>query len=141
MTEDHGFPESFAVSIAVHQDYIVARVAGELDYQFAGLLHHQVKDPWQAALSSALVVDLSGVTFCDSTGVGVLVLLLQQSRQQQAGLVLAQVPARLERILSITGLRAAFQVASSVEQAIQSVTATRAVTPPLGSSPKPPEAG
>ncbi|MEU1393625.1 MULTISPECIES: hypothetical protein [unclassified Nonomuraea] len=29
MTEDHGFPESFAFSIAVHQDYIVARVAGE----------------------------------------------------------------------------------------------------------------
>ncbi|MGW4959918.1 hypothetical protein ACWEPL_22095 [Nonomuraea sp. NPDC004186] len=44
MTEDHGSPERFTVSIAVHEDYIVARAAGELDYQFADLLHHQVKD-------------------------------------------------------------------------------------------------
>uniref|UniRef100_UPI0033D220A2 hypothetical protein n=1 Tax=Nonomuraea sp. NPDC049784 TaxID=3154361 RepID=UPI0033D220A2 len=47
MTEDHGSPERFTVSIAVHEDYIVARAAGELDYQFADLLHHQVKDSWQ----------------------------------------------------------------------------------------------
>ncbi|MFF4624798.1 hypothetical protein [Nonomuraea jabiensis] len=49
MTEDHGSPERFAVSIAVHEDYILARAAGELDYQFADLLHHQVKDSWQRA--------------------------------------------------------------------------------------------
>ncbi|MFI7153502.1 STAS domain-containing protein [Nonomuraea sp. NPDC050022] len=104
-------------------------------------MHHQVKDPWQAAPSSALVVDLSGVTFCDSTGIGVLVLLLQQSRRQQAGLVLAQVPAPLERILSITSLRTTFQIAPSLEQAIQTVTVTRAVTPASGPSPKPLEAG
>ncbi|MER7504545.1 STAS domain-containing protein [Nonomuraea pusilla] len=82
MTEGHGSSERFAVSIAVHEDYIPARAADELDYQFAGLLHCEVKDPWQAAPSSTLVVDLTGLTFCDSTGIGVLVLLLQQSRQQ-----------------------------------------------------------
>ncbi|MEW1839406.1 hypothetical protein AB0392_15765 [Nonomuraea angiospora] len=43
-------PERFTVSIAVHEDYIVARAAGELDYQFADLLHHQVKDSWQCVL-------------------------------------------------------------------------------------------
>ncbi|MFI6741217.1 STAS domain-containing protein [Nonomuraea sp. NPDC050451] len=136
MTEDHRSAERFTVSIAVHEDYIVARAAGELDYQFAGLLHRQVKDPWEVAPSSVLVMDLSGVTFCDSMGVGVLVLLLEQSRRQQAGLVLTQLPARLERILSITGLRTVFQVAPSLEQAIQTVTAT-----PTAPSPKPQEAG
>ncbi len=32
MTEDHASPEGFTVSIAVHEDYIVARAAGELDH-------------------------------------------------------------------------------------------------------------
>ncbi|MEV1245540.1 hypothetical protein [Nonomuraea sp. NPDC049750] len=76
-----------------------------------------------------------------TVSIAVLVLLLQQSRRQQAGLVLAQVPAPLERILSITSLRTTFQIAPSLEQAIQTVTVTRAVTPASGPSPKPLEAG
>ncbi|MER7498556.1 hypothetical protein AB0L05_00855 [Nonomuraea pusilla] len=53
-------PERFAVSITVHENAIVARASGELDYQFAHLLHQQVKDAWQTRPSAALVVDLSG---------------------------------------------------------------------------------
>jgi hypothetical protein len=35
-------PERFAVSIAVHENAVVARASGELDYQFAHLPHQQV---------------------------------------------------------------------------------------------------
>ncbi|MFI7464984.1 hypothetical protein [Nonomuraea sp. NPDC049646] len=44
-TEGYSSLESLAISIAVHQDDMVARVAGELDHQLVGLLLHQVKDP------------------------------------------------------------------------------------------------
>ncbi|MFB4274549.1 STAS domain-containing protein [Nonomuraea sp. MTCD27] len=126
-----GSSECFAVSIAVQEDAIVARASGDLDYQFAHLLHQQIKDTWQATPSAALVVDLSQVTFCDSMGVGVLVLLLNQSREQQAALALSGIPARLERILIITGLRTTFQVTPSVEEANQTVTpAPPAPAPP-----------
>ncbi|GAA3614548.1 hypothetical protein GCM10022419_119680 [Nonomuraea rosea] len=67
------------------------------------------------------MVDLSGLTFCDSMGVGVLVLL-RQSREQHSTLVLSALPPRLERILTITGLRTAFQIEASVEEATTQVT-------------------
>ncbi|MGP4102199.1 STAS domain-containing protein [Nonomuraea sp. KM90] len=118
MDEPSNFTERFTVTIGLHEEFIVARVVGELDYASAGFLHQQVKDAW-ATQPAGLVVDLSGLTFCDSMGVGVLVLLLRQSREQQSNLVLSSVPPLLERILTITGLRTAFQVEASVEEAIQ----------------------
>ncbi|MFI7703170.1 STAS domain-containing protein [Nonomuraea sp. NPDC049480] len=84
MDEDEGGSERFTLSIGLHEHFIVARAAGELDYTSAKMLHLQVKDAWQATRTSGLVLDLSGVTFCDSMGVGVLVLLLKQSPSSRA---------------------------------------------------------
>ncbi|MGW0801585.1 STAS domain-containing protein [Nonomuraea sp. NPDC002799] len=121
MDEEGISSERFTVSIGLHDVFTVARAAGELDYSSAGLLHQQARDAWQATPAAGLVVDLRGVTFCDSMGVGVLVLLLKQSREQQSSLILSGIPPLLERILTITGLRTAFQVADSVEAAIQTL--------------------
>ncbi|MBE1593316.1 STAS domain-containing protein [Nonomuraea angiospora] len=130
--------ERFTVSIGLHEDFIVARAAGELDYTSAGLLHQQLKDAW-AMQPGGLVVDMGGLTFCDSRGVGVLVLLLRQSREQHSPLILSAIPPRLERILTITGLRTAFQVEASVEEAIQVVQAAPkpAATPQQPSEAEP----
>ncbi|MEU1729445.1 STAS domain-containing protein [Nonomuraea sp. NPDC005692] len=84
-------PSGSPASIGLHEHFIVARAAGELDHTSAGLLHRQVKDAWEATGSAGLVLDLSGVTFCDSMGIGVLVLLLRQSREQQSTLVLTDI--------------------------------------------------
>ncbi|HEY9524390.1 MAG TPA: anti-sigma factor antagonist [Thermopolyspora sp.] len=109
--------------MGLHEDFIVARAAGELDYNSAGLLHRQVKDAWQTTQTAGPVLDLGGLTFCDSMGVGVLVLLLKQSREQQSSLVSSSIPPVMERILMITGLRSAFRVEPSVQKAIQVVQA------------------
>jgi anti-sigma B factor antagonist len=107
------------VSIGLHESFLVARASGDLDYQCASLLHREVCDAWEVAPAAGLVLDLGGLTFCDSMGVGVLVLLLNQSREQGRPLVLSNVTGRLERILSISGLRASFRIEPSVEAAIQ----------------------
>ncbi|HEX4811874.1 MAG TPA: STAS domain-containing protein [Nonomuraea sp.] len=138
---DGGAEERFTVTIGLHEDFIVARAAGELDYASAGLLHRQIKDAWASTQSAGLVVDLSGLTFCDSMGVGILVLLLRQSREQHSTLVLSAIPHHLERILTITGLRTAFQAEASVEEAIQVVQAAGIqATPRPAAPPQPPGA-
>ncbi|ETK30489.1 STAS domain-containing protein [Microbispora sp. ATCC PTA-5024] len=111
--------ESFAVSLGLHEDFIVARASGDLDYHHAPLFHKQVKEAWEAAEPAALILDLAGITFCDSMGVGVLVLLLNQSHEQEGPLVLTGVPPHLDRILTITGLRTAFLVEATVDDAIE----------------------
>lgn len=85
-------------------------------------------------MPGGLVVDMSGLTFCDSRGVGVLVMLLRQSREQHSTLVLSAIPPHLGRILTITGLRTAFQIEASVEEAIPAVQAA----PGPAAAPQPP---
>ncbi|MEV0620623.1 STAS domain-containing protein [Nonomuraea sp. NPDC050404] len=135
MDEDADSSERFNVSIGLHETFIVASATGELDYSSAHLLRQQVKDAWQATDSAGLVLDLGGVTFCDSIGVGVLVLLLRQSREQHSNLVLSNLPPLLERILTITGLRTAFLVEESVDEAIRTVQEAPQSTPPEDAEP------
>ncbi|GAA4225910.1 hypothetical protein GCM10023075_24750 [Streptosporangium album] len=63
--------------------------------------------------------DVTALTFCDSTGVSEMIASLRRSRALGARLVLAGVHGTLERILTITGLRSAFELSPSVEEALQ----------------------
>ncbi|GAA5068212.1 anti-sigma B factor antagonist [Thermocatellispora tengchongensis] len=53
---------------------------------------------------SMLVLDLSQVSFCDASGLAVLIGIQQRARAQGVTLVLAAPSPRVSRILHITGL-------------------------------------
>jgi len=57
-----------------------------------------------------IVLDLGGVTFCDSQGLGTLVVLSRKASHAQSLLVLTNVGDFLLRVLDITGLRSALMI-------------------------------
>ena len=57
-----------------------------------------------------VVLDMSGVTFCDSQGLGTLVVLSRKASMAQSCLVLTNVADFLLRVLDITGLRPALMI-------------------------------
>jgi anti-anti-sigma factor len=57
-----------------------------------------------------MVLDLQGVTFCDSQGLGTLVVLSRKATMAQSYLVLTHVGDFLLRVLDITGLRGALAI-------------------------------
>ena len=57
-----------------------------------------------------VVLDLSEVTFCDSQGLGTLVVLSRKASLVQSHLVLTNVGDFLLRVLDITGLRGALMI-------------------------------
>jgi anti-sigma B factor antagonist len=65
-----------------------------------------------------VVVDLSHVTFMDSTGIGVLLNALRQLRQRKGGLVLVCPTERIMRPFQITGLVDHLRIFGSREQAL-----------------------
>jgi anti-sigma B factor antagonist len=54
---------------------------------------------------------MSGVEFCDSTGMNVLLSCLRQARERGGELELAAPRPAVRKILSVTGLDAVFTVA------------------------------
>jgi len=78
-------------------------VSGEIDLNSVGALSVAV----QTALAEQpgrLTLDLGGVTFCDSTGLGTFVVLSRKAASAQTVLVLANIDGYLRRTIDITGL-------------------------------------
>ena len=85
---------------------------GEIDLYTAPRLHSELAAVIaSAAPASRVVVDMSGVEFCDSTGMNVLLSCLRQARERGSELELAAPRPAVKKILRVTGLDAVFTVA------------------------------
>ncbi|MFJ4828815.1 STAS domain-containing protein [Streptomyces sp. NPDC088747] len=84
-------------------DLALAHVAGELDVATAPELRAQALALIEQG-HHHLILDLEAVTFCDSSGFNALVGIYRCAKTANGTLVLAAVPARLERLLELTGL-------------------------------------
>ncbi|MFI6821378.1 STAS domain-containing protein [Micromonospora sp. NPDC050187] len=99
------------LSITVHRtaDEVVLSLVGEIDMLTAAQLSSAVNEIL-ADPPPRIVLDLGGVTFCDSQGLGTLVVLSRKASHAQSLLVLTHVGDFLLRVLDITGLRSALMI-------------------------------
>ena len=90
-------------------DEVVLHLAGELDVSTVMNLSAVVNETL-AEPPARIVLDMAGVTFCDSQGLGTLVVLSRKATMSQSCLVLINVGDFLLRVLDITGLRPALMI-------------------------------
>ena len=83
---------------------LIIHLSGEIDYVTAGLLHELATSAIEATGLCRVVLDMAGVSLCDSSGLAVLVALWKTARQRGGALTLARVPAICLRPLAIMGL-------------------------------------
>jgi anti-anti-sigma factor len=82
---------------------------GEIDLSTAPRLSGIVTELLKEA-PPRVVLDMAGVTFCDSQGLGTLVVLSRRATLAHSCLVLTNVGDFLLRVLDITGLRPALMI-------------------------------
>ena len=101
-----------AITVQRSPDEVTYHLAGEIDVltvtKLSTLVNEALTDP-----PARIVLDMSGVTFCDSQGLGTLVVLSRKAQHGRAVLALANVGDFLLRVLDITGLRSALMISSS----------------------------
>jgi anti-sigma B factor antagonist len=105
-------PPPFAITVTRKATEAVVAVSGEIDVSTVSQLNTAVDDVLVDA-PPRVVLDLGGVTFCDSQGLGTLVALSRKARMVQSVLVITNVGDFLIRVLDITGLRSALLIADS----------------------------
>ncbi|WP_033212330.1 STAS domain-containing protein [Kitasatospora phosalacinea] len=81
----------------------VLHLVGDLDYEQAPRLRRHL-DTLVLRVGHCLLMDLSGLEFCDSSGITALLTAHGQARTAGAAFALAAVPPRTLRLLSIVGL-------------------------------------
>ncbi|MEV7246720.1 MULTISPECIES: STAS domain-containing protein [unclassified Streptomyces] len=98
-------------------DTAVVTVSGDVDLHTAATLHtHAVTLVAQGV--PHLVLDLARVDFVDSTGLSTFIGLLHTTRQAGGSLRLADVPDRLARMVTMTGISELLPVHATVAEAL-----------------------
>jgi anti-sigma B factor antagonist len=111
--------QEFALEEQFDGDMPIVSVVGEIDVatapQLRDCLHRVI-----GADRPTVVVDLLGVTFLDSTALGVLVGALKRCRELGGELHVVVADARIMKIFEITGLTKVFPIADSLTAVVSS---------------------
>lgn len=103
----------------------VIAVAGEIDLYTAPDLKQLVTQVIEAG-ARGVVIDLSGTTFLDSTGLGVLIGALKRLRARDGALAIVNVDDSIARTFEITGLDQIFTIRDSCDEALAALDASAA---------------
>ena len=101
-------------------EYVVMSVQGEIDLYTVPRLQRELANALASGDAVRLIVDLSGVDFCDSTGVNVLLAAHRQAREKGGDLELAAPRPAVRKILQVTGLETVFTVTDNPAHAVGS---------------------
>ncbi|MEU4040036.1 STAS domain-containing protein [Streptomyces collinus] len=92
-------------------------VNGPLDHTTAAILDRTVEDALRR--HATVILDLTGVTFCDSSGLNTLIRLHRGAHSIGGQLALAAPPAQMMRLLTTTGADRIFPIHGSLAEAWQ----------------------
>jgi anti-sigma B factor antagonist len=112
-------PQSEAVNCGVftverHGPWQVLLLTGELDLSVGSELQGDVIQLLPADEVRMVAIDLSEVTFIDSTAIGILAMAHKRAARAGGHLVLVAAPERVERVLYLTGLSTVLDIRSSL---------------------------
>lgn len=84
-------------------------LVGEIDAYTVPKLQEELM-PLAEQNKQTIIVDLSEVTYLDSTGLGILVGTLKKSHKHQSEVILKNMTKRVQRLFDITGLDEIFTI-------------------------------
>ena len=98
----------------------VVHAGGELDTRTVHGFDEAVTEA--ASLSAHVVIDLSQVTFVDSSGLGALIVARKAARERGGSMSLVSPPPVVRRLLGSTQLHDVFAIHDSLAEAITAST-------------------
>ncbi len=113
--------DMFSVSSELQDDSCgVVVLAGEVDIYTAPRFKESMLDLLDGG-AQTLVIDLSGVTFIDSTALGVLIGGLRRVNDAGGAMALVVTTPAVERVLTITGLDRVFTIRDTRAAAVEAL--------------------
>ena len=98
---------------------LVAKLSGELDLSSATVFKERVDQELRATGAPNLVLNLRGLDFVDSTGLGAILGRMRQVTAGGGKLVLAAVPPKVLSMLEMAGLASLLPMARTEDEAFR----------------------
>lgn len=108
-------------------DVTIFEINGEVDLHSAPQLRSELNSYSDSQEKPLLLVDMAGVSFIDSTGIGVLVGALKRARERGGALAFCHAQNRVRRVFEITGLLKAIPLHESRQEGLDALRGVSAV--------------
>ena len=105
-TTQHDEFRPFAVEVHPQRDVVRVAPVGEIDLATAGHLRARIEELVSSGFAR-VTLDLQGVTFIDSTGLRLVLELVQTARDDQWELSVIEVSPAVQRVFELSGVLAA----------------------------------
>ena len=92
------------ITVSSQDSGLTIALSGEIDHHGAREMMTQLDDAIATRLPAHLTLDLSGVTFMDSSGIAVLLRALRQMQHIGGALRVTAIPAQARRVLDAAGV-------------------------------------
>ncbi len=105
------------VQIEKKEQYMLVTLQGEVTLGCTAEVKEKVKEYAQLHQQYHLIVDMTGVSFIDSSGLGVMVAWFKMCNQEQGKLIFHGMNSHVSRIIGYAKLDKIFSVVDTLEDA------------------------
>ena len=107
------------IIFGIKRNILVAQLLGEVDHHCSAKARADIDETMAGYSSKDLVIDLSHVTFMDSSGIGIILGRYRKLSASGGHVVIAGGSAFVRNILSMAGVFSIIDYMDSVEEAIE----------------------
>jgi anti-anti-sigma factor len=112
---------AFEVEIRSQDRAAVIAVSGELDLAAGPALEQELAHAEQSG-ATLVIVDLRGLEFIDSTGLGILIKAHRQAEEAGRQFAVVRGPSQVQRLLGLTGLEERLTVVDAPEELLDGLS-------------------
>lgn len=106
------------IQVSEQEKAQVLACTGRMDAQVSGLLKERIQELLDQG-ATRIVMDLEGLEFLDSSGLGALVSCLRRIKEKKGEIKLAGLRPEVRSIFEITRVSRLFQICETVEEAVK----------------------
>lgn len=83
---------------------LIVQLAGELDHHSTEIIRNRIDRSYKESEKTNIVLDLNGITFIDSSGIGLIMGRFQKVKSKQGQLLVVSQNKYVDRIMNMSGL-------------------------------------
>jgi stage II sporulation protein AA (anti-sigma F factor antagonist) len=104
-----------------NEDKMIVYLIGELDHHSAEEVRNKIDDRIEREKIAKLIMNFSGVTFMDSSGIGVVIGRFKKLSLKNGVVSIAEVNDNVRRVFELSGMFKIIKIFSSVEEAVSNI--------------------
>ena len=109
------------LSFCIEKESLIVNLSGELDHHSSIEVRTKIDDRLDRNSINKLILDFSGITFMDSSGIGVVIGRYKRLESKKGTICLINVTEPIKRVFEMSGIFKIIKLYDSLEQAIKCI--------------------